>query len=599
MHYSLDKLETIPETARQQLAAFDIHNTDDLLSRAAMPRDRERLAEKTQLSSEALAHWAGIADLLRIKGIGPSYAELLMQSGLVGNVQQFLGTLGAEKPVHVEGTRRIAEKEHVHAAASELVQQLSMFAIKNSIDRRLPSVRNLAEAAEEAAELRPRLVLASPDDGREFRQHVLKQAREAWRYSWKHILATMGILAGFCVTALIVLFVAMSGKLDRISTDGDILTELSAQLVGTATNYLWRSGAVLIAMLCVILLVFFVIYDILTYAMNTQLLTRLLGAPPYRALYWKVTSLSLERQKRAGWWSLPVFVVIVLGLLLYFYFTLDEFHQAYEDFLPRYLQRLALPMTIGGVLAGVVICIPGLRFYLRELRIDPAVDGAGVQRYLIFRLAHVILIPVMIMVIVHFTLPRLFQAHAYVYRTYIVPRLEADILEIRAAVTAIELDDESTQERREQLLLEFDQMVTDNLADYGLIVTEENQEILDFGIALALNVVVWMLFTGIALLLVLPYLVLGGWGRGLLYMFILFAAFVIENELQKSAPAWFSLRRGTASSWLIVAFAVFANALFLDWLFESLSERKKVCPGCHTQLEEHDLHCSVCGLMQP
>jgi hypothetical protein len=110
---------------------------------------------------------------------------------------------------------------------------------------------------------------------------------------------------------------------------------------------------------------------------------------------------------------------------------------------------------------------------------------------------------------------------------------------------------------------------------------------------------VWLALAAVALLFVLPYLVLGGWRRGVFYMLVLAASFFLEDELQRAAPTWFSLRSRSVAALLIVAFAVFANALFFDWVFETSTERTKVCPGCQAQLDEYDMHCSVCGLVQP
>jgi hypothetical protein len=600
MVYPLDQLKIIPEPALRQLAALDIHNTGDLLDWAATPHGRQRLARETGISSCELVWWAGIADLLRIRGIEPGYAELLVKSGAVGNVQQFLSTLGVQGADRKRHTERIAEGERVHARASALAERLRAFAARSSTDRQPPSDRELTEAVEDAAELRPRLVLAAPDDeGQEFRQHILAQARERRRTSSKRGIVYIGILVAFVVVASAVSLVVLNSGLGPISTNGDHLSILRDQLASTMLSYLLQSMAILVAMLLILLALLFTIHDLFNYVVNTQLLLWLFNASPYRALYRKATSLNLERQRRAGWWSSIVLVMIILGLLLYLYFTADQVAWTDEEAFQRYFRGLAFPVALGGILTGIVGCIPVLHFYLRELDVDLAVDDASVQRYLIFRLCKLAFVPIMVVFFAQFALPALLQAHAYIHRAHIVPRFRADILEIRAAITAIDLDDELNQERQERLLGYLDEMATDRLADYGLVVTSEDREMLDFAVPLALNAAVWVLFTDIALLFVLPYFVLGGWRRGLFYMIMLVAAFIVEDALQESAPTWFSLKPRSVSSYLFVAFAVFANALFFDWLFYTLAEKRKVCSGCHARLHTSDAYCSVCGLMQP
>ena len=72
-----------------------------------------------------------------------------------------------------------------------------------------------------------------------------------------------------------------------------------------------------------------------------------------------------------------------------------------------------------------------------------------------------------------------------------------------------------------------------------------------------------------------------------------------EGALLVSAPTWFSLKPRSVGAVLIVAFAVFANALFFEWVFDLLTERRKMCPGCHAHLKTVDAYCSACGLSQP
>ena len=227
--------------------------------------------------------------------------------------------------------------------------------------------------------------------------------------------------------------------------------------------------------------------------------------------------------------------------------------------------------------------------------VDPDLDRTGIQRFLVFRLSRLALIPIVVLLFGQVAFPSLLQINAHIYRTYILSEYKSDALGIRAAVAAIDPEDTLSQGRQERLLSYLDEMLTSGLKDYGSITAE----MLDFALPLAFNLAVWVLFTDIALLFVLPYLALGGWRRGLFYMVLLGAAFSVDNALQQSAPTWFSLRPGSISSMLIVAFVVFANALFFDWLFEMLVEKKKVCPDCQVQLDASDSYCRSCGLIQP
>lgn len=597
MYRPLDELQVIPPAALRRLATHDVNDTHDLLKRSATPRDRQYLAQETGLPLDELTCWASMADLLRVRPIEPGHAALLVESGTAENIQQFLAALTAKEAAHA------ARRSQITTSASQIVKCLEAFVALNAIDWPIPSVEELVEAAEEAAELRPRLALAaSPDDHKDeegFRQSLLARAREHQQHSTRRGLAIIGILAGFSVLASAVSLVMLRNRLGPVSIQGDPISILRDQLASTTMSYLLQSLTTLVIAFLVLFAVFFVVHDALIYLTNTRLSFCLFNAVPYRSFYHKVTSLSLQRQQRAGWWSYVLIVIVLMGLLASLYLTGRQVDWTDDTSFRTHFRALAFPVVLGGVIAGVVACLPALRFYLRELRVDPDLDRASIQRYLIFRLSKLALVPIMVVLLGRLTLPSLFQVHAHVYRDHIMPRFRADILTIRAAVTAVDVDDVSSQQRKDRLLAYLDDMITDELVSPGLVVTENNQEILNFAIPSALNFAVWVLFTDIVLLFVLPYLALGGWRRGLLYMAILAAAFAAEGTLQKNAPTWFSLRPDSIGSLLIVAFAVFANALFFDWVFEMVTERRKPCPGCQAQLYASDAYCSICGLSQP
>jgi hypothetical protein len=291
--------------------------------------------------------------------------------------------------------------------------------------------------------------------------------------------------------------------------------------------------------------------------------------------------------------------VAALGVLLLFALTLGEADLDNPQVARTTFNRFAAVLVAGGVVAGFVLAIPMLRFYLLELQADPTVDTSGPQRCFVFQLFRIALILTMVVLLTRVALPTLVRAHTAMYRALIAPRLEADILEMRSEMLSLDLEDESRQQVLERFLERFDAKVTDNLETYGLVVTAEDRVWLDLGVPMALNWVFWTLLVGVALLFVLPYLALGGWRRGLFYIVTLVAAFGVENALQESAPTWFSLRPRSVGAVLIIAFAVFANAPFFDWVFDLLTERRKVCPGCHAQLRAADVYCCACGLSQP
>ncbi len=79
---AIDKIEGIGPVFAAKLQAAGIKTTDHLLHRAANPKGREELATATGLNTKQILKWANMADLMRIKGVGEEYSELLEAAGV-------------------------------------------------------------------------------------------------------------------------------------------------------------------------------------------------------------------------------------------------------------------------------------------------------------------------------------------------------------------------------------------------------------------------------------------------------------------------------------------------------------------------------------
>ena len=59
-----------------------IRTTESLLKACATPAGRSQLAGKTGISPKLILEWANLADLMRIKGVGEEYSDLLEEAGV-------------------------------------------------------------------------------------------------------------------------------------------------------------------------------------------------------------------------------------------------------------------------------------------------------------------------------------------------------------------------------------------------------------------------------------------------------------------------------------------------------------------------------------
>lgn len=82
MSYRIEEIEGIGSAYAVKLNNAGINTTDDLLNRASTKAGKESLAAETGITEKLILKWANHADLMRIKGIGGQFAELLEASGV-------------------------------------------------------------------------------------------------------------------------------------------------------------------------------------------------------------------------------------------------------------------------------------------------------------------------------------------------------------------------------------------------------------------------------------------------------------------------------------------------------------------------------------
>ena len=127
------EIEGIGPVYAEKLTAAGIDTTDKLLSAGATPSGRKKIASATGISEQKILQWVNHADLFRIKGIGPEYADLLEVAGVNTVVQ-----LARRNP------------ENLHAKLEEVNSQKKLV-------RKLPTLNQVKEWIEQAKNL-PRII---------------------------------------------------------------------------------------------------------------------------------------------------------------------------------------------------------------------------------------------------------------------------------------------------------------------------------------------------------------------------------------------------------------------------------------------------------
>ena len=78
----IDEVEGIGASFAAKLAEAGVSTTDALLERGAKASGRKGLEDATGISGKLILEWVNHVDLMRIKGVGSEYSDLLEAAGV-------------------------------------------------------------------------------------------------------------------------------------------------------------------------------------------------------------------------------------------------------------------------------------------------------------------------------------------------------------------------------------------------------------------------------------------------------------------------------------------------------------------------------------
>lgn len=133
MKYKIIDIEGVGETYAEKLTIAGIDTVEKLLERGATPSGRARIAAEAGIPEKLILRWTNHADLFRVNGVGPQFAELLEAAG-VDTV-----------------------KELRHRKAENLAVKLEEVNAARNLTGRVPSVKELQRIIDDAAALDPML----------------------------------------------------------------------------------------------------------------------------------------------------------------------------------------------------------------------------------------------------------------------------------------------------------------------------------------------------------------------------------------------------------------------------------------------------------
>jgi predicted flap endonuclease-1-like 5' DNA nuclease len=125
MGYKIEEVEGIGPVFAEKLSGAGIATTDDLLEKCAAPKGRDTVSSSTGLSAGQLLKWSNLADLMRIKGVGPQYSELLEAAGVdtVKELRMRKAESLAQKMEEINDAKHLAKAAPALASVRDWIAQ--------------------------------------------------------------------------------------------------------------------------------------------------------------------------------------------------------------------------------------------------------------------------------------------------------------------------------------------------------------------------------------------------------------------------------------------------------------------------------------------
>jgi nucleotidyltransferase/DNA polymerase involved in DNA repair len=108
----IDQVAGIDHKQATRLRKAGVRTSKALIERASSQRARNELSKATGMSSRDLTSWVHHADLLRVRGVGAEYAELLVAAGVdtLRDLRRRNPTALVAKIIGLNGANRVVNR---------------------------------------------------------------------------------------------------------------------------------------------------------------------------------------------------------------------------------------------------------------------------------------------------------------------------------------------------------------------------------------------------------------------------------------------------------------------------------------------------------
>jgi len=119
------EIEGVGEAYGEKLSEAGVSTVEALLEKGATKKGREELAEATGIPEKSILKFVNHADLIRLNGVGPQYAELLEAAGVdsVPELAQRNAANLAAKMEEVNGEKNLTNRVPVESEVERWIEE--------------------------------------------------------------------------------------------------------------------------------------------------------------------------------------------------------------------------------------------------------------------------------------------------------------------------------------------------------------------------------------------------------------------------------------------------------------------------------------------
>ena len=598
MAYPLSMLSGMPKGLVETLAQEGVVDSEGLLAAGRLPRQRDALAAASAVDATEVDVWVSVADLVRVSLLTPQSAELIVRSGVARDVRELANAFARSGAggLAIDSVSVHSEGEDAVARFASSRERLEGFAAARRWAARVPWDADLALAAEEAANLSPRLVGRTEDLSKAERERLRSIQRSMNRVDRRVVLLTflpIGAIAGIG-SAVGALAVRARVEADVRSVAGHLPQSVGLELLelGRELGTMVASASVTALGIVILSIVLFFVamsaFRIAVWTLWTRIGFRfILRDVPTRRQYLDVedeVAQAVVHFNRTASVFIAVVTVLAVGLMAAWMLGGVALAATYEV-LSIAVAVVLVPMTIASFW-------PRLRALVRRYRRARPADTQTIRALMMIRVGGLVVAVLLVIALLQGLGP-VVGAGVRVAHHVAEPRLEHARAFATARFDRILTTEHSGVAFADLVLRRWD----DGLAAFLAVFDGVSTQLLVF----SRNLLPSLLLV-LALGIVVPFLLLGGWLRGAFFFVLLAAIAVTETGAREMVTTGIAEAFGLAEDSIVilagVGFAVFGNAILFEWVYETTLERKPACVACGGAIDCGSRYCSHCGIEQ-